>query len=52
MPLAQIIPRKLPELMKGSPTERSERVMQAAMGMKTINIAALERPVRGEPARR
>ena len=48
----QVMPRKLLELMQGAPTERSERVMAAIMDMKKLDLAALERAARGEPARR
>ena len=48
----QVMPRKLLELLQGAPTERSERVMQAVMGMQKLDFAELERAARGEPARR
>src|SRR3954453_12319311 len=39
----QIVPTALPELLAGADRERSQRVMQAMLEMKKIDIDALER---------
>ncbi|WP_031406062.1 VOC family protein [Thiomonas sp. FB-Cd] len=39
----QIIPDRLPELLSDADATRSERVMQALLGMKKLDLAALER---------
>jgi predicted 3-demethylubiquinone-9 3-methyltransferase (glyoxalase superfamily) len=43
----QIIPRQLMELMSDPDPERSQRVVQAMLGMKKIDVAAIERAHRG-----
>ena len=43
----QIIPTRLPELLGDPDPERSQRAMQAMLGMKKIDIAALEKAVAG-----
>lgn len=39
----QVVPRALPRLLQQSDDERSQRVMQAMLGMKKIEIGELER---------
>jgi predicted 3-demethylubiquinone-9 3-methyltransferase (glyoxalase superfamily) len=46
----QIVPRRLPELLRDSDRDKSQRVMQAMLGMKKIEIAELERAAEGVPA--
>ncbi|MEV6259785.1 VOC family protein [Streptomyces sp. NPDC051784] len=38
----QIVPRALPELLGGSDRERADRVMKAMMGMRKLDVKALE----------
>jgi predicted 3-demethylubiquinone-9 3-methyltransferase (glyoxalase superfamily) len=42
----QIVPDRLPELLKDPDREKSQRVMQAMLSMKKIEIGELERPRR------
>ena len=44
----QVIPSKLGELMSDPDPEKSERVMQAMLGMVKINVADLESAYKGE----
>ena len=44
----QIVPRALGETLGGSDAEGSMRAMQAMMGMKKLDVAALERAYKGE----
>lgn len=44
----QIVPDVLPELIGDLDPQRSERVMQAMLGMKKLDIAALRRAHEGE----
>jgi predicted 3-demethylubiquinone-9 3-methyltransferase (glyoxalase superfamily) len=46
----QIIPKRLPELLGDPDREKSQRVMQAMLGMKKIEIPELERAAEGVPA--
>ena len=39
----QIVPDRLPELLSDTNAPRSERVIQALLGMKKLDLAALER---------
>jgi predicted 3-demethylubiquinone-9 3-methyltransferase (glyoxalase superfamily) len=39
----QVVPRALPKLLSGTDGDRAQRVMQAMLGMKKIEIAELER---------
>ena len=39
----QVVPRALPELLQQPDADRAQRVMQAMMGMKKIEIDELER---------
>ncbi|HEY5295866.1 MAG TPA: VOC family protein, partial [Gaiellaceae bacterium] len=43
----QIIPRVLPELLGGPDAEKSQRVMQAMLEMKKIEIGLLEQAAAG-----
>jgi predicted 3-demethylubiquinone-9 3-methyltransferase (glyoxalase superfamily) len=43
----QIIPRQLMELMSDPDPVKSQRVVQAMLGMKKIDVAAIERAHRG-----
>jgi predicted 3-demethylubiquinone-9 3-methyltransferase (glyoxalase superfamily) len=43
----QIVPTRLPELLKDADPGRSRRAMQAMMGMGKIDIGALERAAEG-----
>jgi len=43
----QIVPAVLPALLGGADRARSERVMQALLGMRKLDIAALERAYAG-----
>jgi predicted 3-demethylubiquinone-9 3-methyltransferase (glyoxalase superfamily) len=43
----QIVPKKLGELMKEKEPKRVERVMEAMLGMKKLDVAGLERAARG-----
>ena len=43
----QIVPTRLPELLTDPDPERAHRAMQAMMGMRKIDIAALERAADG-----
>jgi predicted 3-demethylubiquinone-9 3-methyltransferase (glyoxalase superfamily) len=47
----QIVPRRLRELMADPDPARAQRAMQAMMGMKRLDIAALERAAAGETGR-
>ncbi|MEU9358714.1 VOC family protein [Streptomyces sp. NPDC048301] len=38
----QIVPRALPELLGGSDRERADRVMKAMMGMRKLDVKALQ----------
>lgn len=44
----QIIPKQLPELMGDPDPEKSNRVMQAMLGMKKIDVSALQRAHAGK----
>jgi len=44
----QIVPKILPELLTSADTAASQRVFQAFMEMKKLDIAALQRAFRGE----
>jgi predicted 3-demethylubiquinone-9 3-methyltransferase (glyoxalase superfamily) len=46
----QIVPRRLPELLMQSDREKAQRVMQAMLAMRKIEIAELERAAEGVPA--
>lgn len=46
----QIVPRRLTELLMDSDREKSQRVMQAMLGMKKIEIPELERAAEGVAA--
>jgi len=43
----QVVPNILPQLIADPTSERSQRAMQAMMGMKKLNIAELERAYAG-----
>jgi predicted 3-demethylubiquinone-9 3-methyltransferase (glyoxalase superfamily) len=43
----QVVPRILPELLMDPDTVKSQRAMQAMMGMKKLDIAALQRAFDG-----
>ena len=45
----QIVPRALPELLNHKDPEKAQRAMQAMLGMKKIDIAALKRAAEEEP---
>jgi predicted 3-demethylubiquinone-9 3-methyltransferase (glyoxalase superfamily) len=45
----QIIPTALPRLLADPDTEKAQRVMQAMLGMKKIEIDALEQAAAGAP---
>lgn len=45
----QIVPRRLTELLAGPDAAKAQRVMQAMLEMKRIDIAAIERAAEGEP---
>ena len=38
----QIVPRVLPELLAGPDTARADRVMKAMMGMRKLDVKALQ----------
>jgi predicted 3-demethylubiquinone-9 3-methyltransferase (glyoxalase superfamily) len=38
-----VVPRALPQLLQQPDAERAQRVMQAMLGMRKIEIAGLER---------
>jgi predicted 3-demethylubiquinone-9 3-methyltransferase (glyoxalase superfamily) len=38
----QIVPRVLPELLAGPDTARADRVMKAMMGMRKLDVRALQ----------
>ena len=44
----QIVPTRLVELLQGADAKRSQRVMNAMLGMSKIDIAALEKAHAGE----
>lgn len=46
----QIIPRALPRLLSDPDTGRAQRAMQAMLGMRKIDVAALERAADGTSA--
>jgi predicted 3-demethylubiquinone-9 3-methyltransferase (glyoxalase superfamily) len=48
----QVVPRALPEMLKDPKSERSQRAMKALLGMKKLDIAALERAYAGAPSGR
>ena len=43
----QIVPKALPDLFKDHQSEKAQRAMEAMLGMKKINIDALERATVG-----
>src|SRR2546423_1253911 len=43
----QVVPNILPELMRDSDSQKAERVMNAIMGMKKLDIAELKRAAEG-----
>jgi len=45
----QIVPRRLMELMNSPDTAKAQRVMEAMMTMKRIDIAAIEAAAEGQP---
>jgi predicted 3-demethylubiquinone-9 3-methyltransferase (glyoxalase superfamily) len=45
----QVVPRRLPELLRGLDREAAGRVLEAMLGMVKIDVAALERAAHGEP---
>ena len=46
----QVIPTALPRLLTDSDPERAQRAMSAMLGMRKIDVAALERAADGESA--
>jgi predicted 3-demethylubiquinone-9 3-methyltransferase (glyoxalase superfamily) len=46
----QVVPTGMDDMMNDSDPERATRVMQAILGMKKIDIAALQRAAEGMPA--
>ncbi len=46
----QIVPKALPKLLSDPDTGRAQRAMQAMLGMRKIDVAALERAADGVPA--
>jgi predicted 3-demethylubiquinone-9 3-methyltransferase (glyoxalase superfamily) len=46
----QVVPDVLPELIGDLDPQRSERAMQAMLGMKKLDIAELRRAHAGEPS--
>lgn len=44
----QVVPRRLPEVFKGPDGPAKQRVIAAMMGMTNLEIAPLERALRGE----
>ena len=44
----QVVPRRLPELLRSPDREAAGRALQAMLGMVKINIAELERAARGD----
>jgi predicted 3-demethylubiquinone-9 3-methyltransferase (glyoxalase superfamily) len=43
----QIVPKKLPELLSSSDTEKAKRTFDAMLSMKKLNIAELEKAYEG-----
>lgn len=48
----QIVPNALPKLLSDPDRQKSDRVLQAMLQMKKIDIAALERAYKGEDSRK